>query len=367
MTPSSDASPACALDANGEPTTESGSVTAVASSTDAPISHEDIAATDAAAAARVFRNASRAESTWRAYEHDWRVFVHWCVGNGHDPLPASPRTLEMFLATQAMPAGGRAPYSLSTIERRRAAVRLMHLGAGHPSPHASPEVVELMRGIANTLGAAPKRKVAALDNDICRMAAACDLNTLVGLRDKAVLLFGFAGAFRRSELVGLDLKHLDAHSRGYRVVIVSSKTDQAARGQEIAIPRQPGSAFCPVEALDAWLRGADIHEGPVFRRVFKGGRRIGPTSLSGTSVAAIVKRGALAIGVDPRLYAGHSLRRGWLSSAAANREDVYRMTAQSRHRDIRSVLAYVERETAFDNHPGNSLLRESPPAENDAE
>ena len=146
MTPSSDASPARALDANGEPTTESGSVTAVASSTDAPISHEDIAATDAAAAARVFRNASRAESTWRAYEHDWRVFVHWCVGNGHDPLPASPRTLEMFRATQAMPASGRAPYSLSTIERRRAAVRLMHLGAGHPSPHASPEVVELMRG-----------------------------------------------------------------------------------------------------------------------------------------------------------------------------------------------------------------------------
>ena len=309
-------------------------------------------------AARGYANRSRAESTWRAYEGDWRQFSAWCAAACLTPLPAEPRTVARFLAVQASPSADR-PDGLapSTLRRRLAAIRLMHLGARLVSPHAAPEVNEVLRGIVNARRDVPAgRKRPVLDDDVRRMVDVLDLQTLAGLRDRAVLLLGFAGALRRSELVALDVPHLERRDEGLLVTIAHSKGDQSGDGQTIAVPAQPGSPYCAVEAVEHWMRAANVRSGAIFRRFFRGDVP-SPHRLSAQSVAAIVKRGAAAIGRDPDELAAHSLRHGFLTQAARNGGDIFRMAAQSRHRDVRTVMTYVHAENRFDNHPGRGMLK----------
>ena len=317
----------------------------------------DKALADADVAARGYANRSRADSTWRAYEADWRQFSRWCAEAGLQPLPAEPRTVARFLAVQASP-GARHPDGLaaSTLRRRLAAIRLMHLGARLVSPHAAPEVSEVLRGIVNARRDRPTaRKRPILEIDVRRMIDTLAPHTMVGLRDRAVLLLGFAGALRRSELVALDVAHLEDRPQGLLITIVHSKSDQAGAGQTIAVPARAGSPYCPVDALACWMRAADVRSGAVFRRFFRGDVP-SPHRLSAQSVAAIVKRAVAAAGQDPARVAAHSLRHGFLTQAARNGADIFRMAAQSRHRDVRTVMGYVQDETRFDDHPGQDML-----------
>jgi len=309
-------------------------------------------------AARGYANRSRAASTWRAYEGDWRRFSSWCSATSLSPLPAEPRTVARFLAVEASPSADR-PNGLapSTLRRRLAAIRLMHLGARLVSPHAAPEVGEVLRGIVNARRHVPAgRTRPVLDDDIRCMVDALDLRSLVGLRDRAVLLLGFAGALRRSELVALDIAHLERRDKGLLVTIAHSKGDQGGDGQTIAVPARPNSPYCPVEAVECWTRAANVREGAVFRRFFRGDVP-SPHRLSAQSVAAVVKRGAAAIGRHPDELSAHSLRHGFLTQAARNGGDLFRMAAQSRHRDVRTVMAYVQDEKRFENHPGDEMLK----------
>ena len=319
-----------------------------------------VAAVRAAAddAARGYANRSRADNTWRAYESDWRRFSAWCASAGLVPLPAEPRTVARFLAAEARPTAER-PNGLapSTLRRRLAAIRLMHLGARALSPHEAPEVGEVLRGIVNARRGVPsEKKRPVLDDDVRGMVDALDRQSLAGLRDRALLLLGFAGALRRSELVALDVGHLERREEGFLVTIAHSKGDQAGLGQVIAVPARPGSPYCPVEAVEGWTRAANIRSGAVFRRFFRGDVP-SPHRLSAQSVAAVVKRGAVAIGRDPAELAAHSLRHGFLTQAARNGGDIFRMAAQSRHRDVRTVMAYVQEESRFDDHPGRDMLK----------
>ena len=234
-------------------------------------------------AARRYSRKSRADSTWRAYRSDWRQFEGWCQTVALPSLPADPDTVAMFVASQA--ADGLNP---STLNRRLAAIRLVHLGAGHASPHNALKVVEVMRGIRRDWGQPPAKKAAAIDEDVKRMADAVEPETRMGLRDRALLLFGFAGAFRRSELVGLNTWNLEEREEGLKVTIERSKTDQEAQGQVIAIVRQPESPYCPVQALNDWLTVAEIERGALFRRMFRGDK-VGSSRLSAQSVALVVK------------------------------------------------------------------------------
>ena len=308
--------------------------------------------------ARAYANLSRAPGTWRAYESDWTRFAAWCAAAGLAPLPAEPGTVARFLAVEASPSPKRPDgLAVSTLRRRLAAIRLMHLGAGHVSPHAAPEIAELLRGVANARRDVRGRaKRPALDRDVRAMVDALDVGSLAGMRDVALLLLGFAGALRRSELVGLDIEDLERRDAGYLVTIRHSKTDQAGAGQRIAVPAQPGSAYCPCAAVERWTLAAGIRSGALFLR-FRRGDVPSAHRLSAQSVAAVVKRGAVAIGRDPATLSGHSLRRGFLTQAARNGSDVFRMAAQSRHRDVRTVMAYVQDETRFDGHPGLAMLR----------
>ena len=301
-------------------------------------------------AARQYARKSRANSTWRAYRSDWQQFEGWCGAVGLATLPAEPETIAMFVASQA--AGGLSP---STLTRRLAAIRLIHLGAGHPSPHNTIQVTEVMRGIRRDWGKPPERKAPAVDEEIKKMADATEPESAKGLRDRALLLLGFAGAFRRSELVALNTWNLEYRDEGVKVTIEVSKTDQEAQGQTITMVRQPNSPYCPVRALDDWLTVAKIQRGALFLRMHRGDN-VGKVRLSAQSVAIIVKDYAHKVGLDSRQYSGHSLRRGFLTSAARNRASIFKMADQSRHKSLDVLRQYVQEEEMFENNAGDGLL-----------
>jgi integrase len=178
-------------------------------------------------------------------------------------------------------------------------------------------------------------------------------DTLIGKRDRALLLLGFAGAFRRSELVALTVADLIEAEGGFRVLIRRSKTDQEGQGQEIAIPA--GGKLRPVEAIKTWLAAARIATGPVFRPVAKGGRVL-PQPLTDRSVANIVKAYAAEAGLDPDLFSGHSLRAGFLTSAAEAGASLLKMAEVSRHASLDTLRGYVRRADLFRDHAGAAFL-----------
>ena len=178
--------------------------------------------------------------------------------------------------------------------------------------------------------------------------------TLTGKRDRALLLLGFAGAFRRAELVALTVADLAFVDDGLRITIRKSKTDQEGAGQVIAIPH--GSLlFCPVTALKNWLAAAGIREGAVFRAVGKGSR-VGEAALSDKSVANVVKRYAGAVGLEAADFAGHSLRAGFVTSAAEAGASIFKMAEVSRHRSTDVLAGYVRSANLFKDHAGADLL-----------
>jgi integrase len=241
----------------------------------------------------------------------------------------------------------------STITRRAAAIAHMHRTAGLVPPTASPAVREVLRGIRHTHGTAPQGKTPATAELIARMLAVCP-ETMIGRRDRALLAFGFAGAFRRAELLALEVADLTAIPDGLRVMIRRSKTDPEAAGQEIAIPCG-GSHLRPVETLQAWLTAAAISDGPLFRPISKGGT-VGPYPLSADGFVRALKRHTAAAGLDPTGFAGHSLRAWFLTSAASAGADALKMAEVSRHKSIDTLQRYVRRANLFKAHAGAGFL-----------
>lgn len=307
----------------------------------------------AASEARSLKNQSRSKATWRAYESDWRQFCDWCSSASVTSLPSTTETVVLFLSSES--ARGLAP---STLNRRLAAIRLMHIAEDLPSPHNSLEVQEVMRGARNAWGAPAAKKAPAVDGIIKQMVARIDQSTKRGLRDRLVLLLGFAGALRRSELVALNIDDIEFKPKGLLVRIRSSKTDQSGQGQSVAILAQPSSELCPVSALQAWVECSGTNDGAIFKRIYRGDR-ISDQRLSAQTIKDIVKEAAFKIGLNPDDYAGHSLRRGFLTSAGTNREDMLKILAQSRHKSVDMVREYMDDEDRFDNHAAQNMLQDS--------
>jgi site-specific recombinase XerD len=209
-----------------------------------------------------------------------------------------------------------------------------------------------MRGPRRTLGVASVKKAAATSDKVPAMVAG-GKRDLAGKRDRALLLLGFALAARRSELVALDVADLEECPEGLRVTIRRSKTDQEGAGAVVAVCR--GSIACPVAAVTEWLAAACIVEGPVFRQVGKGGRLL-PGRLSPQNVALIVKAYAKRLGLDPGAFSGHSLRAGFLTSAAARGASLFKMMDVSRHKSVDTLRGYVREADAFRDHAGAGLL-----------
>ncbi len=299
--------------------------------------------------ARAYVQAAKAPSTLRAYRADWRDFEAWCLARGVAALPATPETVALYLAA-------RGPtHRPATLTRRLTAIARAHEAAGHASPatlrHAP--VSETLKGIRRVHGAAQPGKTALRTADL-RAAVAHAAPGLLGLRDRALLLVGYAGALRRSELAALAVPDLTRSDDGLRVSIRRSKTDQESLGRAVAIPRGSRPDTCPVAALDAWLAAARITEGAVFRRVDRHGRA-GGAPLDPNSIAKILKRALRRAGYAPEGYAGHSLRAGFCTEAARGGASAFDLMRQTDHRSVAMVARYIREAELFRDAPAGRL------------
>jgi len=245
---------------------------------------------------REYIRASKSDNTIRGYQNDWRQFCGWCELRHVGPLPASPETVAAFIADCAE------RLKVGSIQRRLNAIAEAHKAARMESPTHSGIVANTMKGIRRTKGTAPTQKTATLIEDIRAMVDATDAG-LIGLRDRALILLGFAGAFRRSELVGLTMADGTFDKDGLTVTLRRSKTDQAGAGRKIGIPYGANPDTCPVRTLQSWIEQATITSGLMFRSVNRHGQ-VRAGGLSGIDVARVVKKLVGRAGLDGAKYAG---------------------------------------------------------------
>jgi len=226
--------------------------------------------------------------------------------------------------------------------------------AGHEPPTNSEAIKAVLSGIKRSIGTAVTRKAPATAEAIRAMLEEMPTD-IRGLRDRALLFLGFAGALRRSELVALDVADLEEGPEGMHVHIRRSKTDQEGAGDFVSIPH--GSRLRPVAAIKAWLGAAGITDGPIFRPIRKGGLVL-PERLTDRSVAEmeIVKKRIEAVGFDPTVFSGHSLRAGFVTSALASGADILRVMDVTRHREVSTLKTYDRRAKAFKGHAGEAFL-----------
>ena len=294
-----------------------------------------------------YESASHAASTRRAYESDWRDFCEWCRAHGAGECPAAPETVALYLT------GLSQSYKVSTLTRRLAAIAQVHRAAGQTSPTESSLVRHLLRGIRRSLGTAPVTKRPVLIDDLKAMLKHLPTN-LLGIRDRAILLVGFAGAFRRSELVALNVDEVEENGEGLVVIIRRGKTDPEAEGRKLGIPRGREEGSCPVRALCSWLEQSGLGEGPLFRPMNRKGEVL-EKRLSGEAVALIVKRYVKELGYDEDLFAGHSLRAGLATSAAIAGKSERAIMNQTGHRSVATVRRYIRDGNLFRENAASGL------------
>jgi len=306
-----------------------------------------------------FITRASATATLRAYRSDWRLFCTWCDTRGYRALPATPAIVAAFLSELATTgsafSSGRA-LSKASIGRRLAAIVFAHRAAELEPPTTQAGAAALdkvMRGIRNTKrGERPAKKRPA-DGDVLRdMMRTITGTTLQDYRDRALLSLGMMGAFRRSELVAIEVAHIAEDPRGLIIHIPVSKGDQEGRGQSVAI--LDGRRMEPVRHYRAWLEAAEITSGPVFRRLTPHGR-VTAHAISPQTVALVVKARAAAAGYDPTLFAGHSLRAGFLTEAGRQGANLFKMKEHSRHKSLEMLSEYVRDQEAFPNHAGEGF------------
>jgi len=305
--------------------------------------------------AKHYGRAARAPRTRHEYARDWADFERYCINAHQCACPAEPTTVAAYLAS----LGDR--LTPSTIRRRAAAISSRHRDAGFTSPTAHQAVELILAGIARTHGRAPRRK-AALTIELLREALEpMNDGSLRSLRDRALLLIGFAAALRRSEIVALNVADIEYADRGITLHIRHSKTDQEQHGEMIAIPIAGDEALCPVQALSAWLEAAQITEGPVFRSFAlpRGRARseiVQAKRLTGQDVARTLQRALDTAGISGD-FSGHSLRAGFITSAAVRGVSEASIQRVSRHRSTAVLRGYVRHATRFDDAPFADILQ----------
>ena len=296
---------------------------------------------------REFVGASKSENTLRGYRSDWREFCSWCEARALAPLPAAPESVASYIADSA------ARLKVGSIQRRLNAIAEAHKAAGEDTPTHAGLVRNTLKGIRRTLGTAAAQKAAALTDDVRAMIDATDTG-LIGARDRALVLLGFAGAFRRSELVALEVADCAFGRDGLTVTVRRSKTDQAGAGRNVGVPYGSNPDTCPVRTLQAWVELASIADGPLFRSINRHGR-IQSARLSGIDVARVVKKLAKGAGLDARKYAGHSLRAGHATSAAIAGASERSVMNQTGHRSVQMVRRYIRQGSLFTENSGAKL------------
>ncbi len=288
-----------------------------------------------------YLRASLSENSRRAYRSDLNHFLAW-----GGLIPASPEMVAQYLADHA------GHHAIATLARRLVSIGKAHTTQGMPSPTDAELIRATLRGIRHTHGSAQRQVAPAVKEDVLAMVASLDGTK--GIRDRALLLIGFAGAFRRSELVSLTVADIEQAKQGLVIHLRRSKTDQDGRGRKVAIPFARG-AVCPVLALQHWLDTSGISDGPIFRPVNRHGV-IADAALSAQAVALVVKERAKAVGLDPERYAGHSLRAGLVTSAAQLGVSSWKIRQQTGHASDAMLSRYIREANIFVDNAAGAVL-----------
>jgi len=278
---------------------------------------------------------SKANNTLRAYQSDFRDFTAFCSKNGFSSMPTQPKILALYITHLSKSS------KFSTLKRRIASISVIHKLKGHYLDTKHPIIMENLHGIKRTLGSRQKAKKPILINDLKLIINVIDKEKI---RDKALILIGFAGGFRRSELVNIYYEDVEFVPEGVKILIKRSKTDQSGEGAIKAIPYFDNQEFCPVIALKNYInkKFTDNFE----RRIFE---------ISDKSVALIIKRYADKAGLDSSRYAGHSLRSGFATSAAEFGAEERNIMAMTGHKTTQMVRRYIHEANLFKNNALNKI------------
>jgi integrase len=285
---------------------------------------------------------SLAANSWRAYAADIRHFQNW-GGN----IPAVDSMIASYLAAHSD------LLTVATLVRRLTSISQAHVAGGYPNPVRSPLVRATLRGIKRRYGSAQRQAKPLTKEDLFIVLGAMG-DTMKDVRDRALLLLGFAGVFRRSELVAIDKEDVTAARQGIIVRLNRSKTDQVGQGRDVAVPHGRGR-WCPVSSLDLWFSRAGICGGAAFRPIDRFGH-VGTGRLSGEAVSLIIKARVSAAGFDPRLYSGHSLRAGFATSAAQAGVSSWNIRRQTGHASDAMLAKYIRAAELFIDNPAGALL-----------
>tara|TARA_B100000795_G_scaffold269906_1_gene261056 strand:- start:3803 stop:4720 length:918 start_codon:yes stop_codon:yes gene_type:complete len=282
---------------------------------------------------------SKSPNTLRAYESDYRDFSIFCLKNNFSSLPTEPKILSLYLTHLSQ------SLKFSTLKRRIASISVVHKLKGHYIDTKHPLVVENLLGIKRAKGSNQKAKKPILINDLKQIINIIDkleIKNIRKIRDKALILVGFAGGFRRSELVAVEYEDVEFVREGVKIFVKRSKTDQSGEGMTKAIPSFNTTFYCPVLHLQEWLTSKEEKKGRIF-------------PISDKSVALIVKKYANLAGLDGNKYAGHSLRSGFATSTAESGAEERNIMAMTGHKTTQMVRRYIKEGNLFKNNALNKI------------
>ena len=294
---------------------------------------------------------SKANNTLRAYKSDFKDFGGFCAKHGFDSLPTEPKIVSLYLTHLSKNS------KISTLRRRLVSIGMVHKLKGHYLDTKHPIIIENLLGIKRVKGSYQKGKKPLLINHLKSIINVIDeqkIDEIKKARDKALLLVGFAGGFRRTELISIDHEDLEFVTEGVKIIIKRSKTDQFGEGMTKGIPYFSNQKYCPVNNLKKWLELSNIKSGPIFRRFAKGSV-LTNYRLTDQSVVLIIKIYLNLAGIENKNYSGHSLRSGFATVAAESGADERSIMTMTGHKTTQMVRRYIREANIFKNNALNKI------------
>jgi len=289
---------------------------------------------------------SKASNTLRAYKSDFKDFGTFCAKHGFDSLPSEPKIVSLYLTHLSKNS------KISTLRRRLVSISMVHKLKGHYLDTKNPIIIENLMGIKRVKGSIQKGKKPILINHLKAIINIIDqqkIGEIKKARDKTIILVGFGGGFRRTEIISIDHEDLEFVPEGVKITIKKSKTDQFGEGMIKGLPYFSNENYCPVINLKKWLELSNIKSGPIFRR-FSKGLTLTKNRLTDQSVVLIIKDYLNLAGIENKNYSGHSLRSGFATVAAESGADERSIMAMTGHKTTQMVRRYIREANIFKNN-----------------
>ena len=294
---------------------------------------------------------SKANNTLRAYKSDFKDFRAFCISHGLKSLPSEPKIVALYLTHLSKIS------KLSTLRRRLVSIGIVHKIKGHYLDTKHPVIIENLLGIKRVKGSIQRGKKPLLINDlksIIKVINEQEIDEIIKYRDISIVLIGFGGGFRRSEIISIDHEDLEFVSEGLKITLKKSKTDQFGEGMIKGLPYFENETFCPVNNLKKWLSISNIKSGPIFRR-FSKGSRLSQKRLTDQTVVLLIKKYLKLANIENTNYSGHSLRSGFATVAAESGADERSIMAMTGHKTTQMVRRYINEANLFKNNALNKI------------